>query len=433
MVKPLKWIGVLAGLVSVAYTVKFNIGQAVSVDDKVLAALTGIAQDSAEIFFAVMGVAILSQWKKQTYIIRLSGIIMVLVSITLVLWSITATYGSNNAMIEGSVAKSNFERMKLTNMQNALNANNDAVSEMNATASAMRAKAGEYSAKYKRRALEGMASAQGVSERAASIANNSLSTIAEMSKIDGDLISSVNTADSAFSKIAGLLGVSKDSVSTTAIFTRATQLEMIAIFCFIACNLLTPASARREQKKPVAKDTGSRKSVPAKSGPSAAMASANQQATNQPLAVGQTEILNTDSSAEISPPFQGLIPRKSTDSNQPKPAESLSALSRSGKSVPVDSEALEAAYQAFKDMLVYRTDPVFYNKDKSVKISDKCVPIVRELIIKNGGKHTMIQAKKTYVQWVKRAIAEKVPKLRENTGKVDRNNPRFYWTDREIK
>lgn len=429
MTGPLKWIGVLAGFVSIAYTVKFNVGQAVAIDDKVLAALTGIAQDSAEIFFAVMGVAILSQWKSQSVAGRCAGFAMIALSVTLVLWSITATYGSNNAMIEGSVNKSKFEQMKLTNMQNALTANNDAVSEMNATASAMRAKAGEYSAKYKRRSLEGMAGAQKVSEKAAEIAQNSLSTIAEMNKIDGEAIGNVNTADSAFSKIAELLGVSKSSVSTTAIFARATQLEMICIFCFIAHGLLAPASEKREQKKAKPKDTGTRKSYTPKSAQNAVTASASQQTTKQPLSVGQTEIISTESSKQISPPFQGFTGAKSATSKTDSTTKTLSALSKSADSVGDESESLESAYQEFKDMLVYRDDPMFYNKDKSVKISDKCVPKVRELIIKNGGKQTMIKAKDTYVGWVKRAIKERVPKLRENTGIADRNNPRFYWTD----
>ena len=242
----------LAFLVSVTYTIKFNVGQAVGLDDKILSGATGFLQDATEVGFALFGAAIIADWSKQTKVMRFVAMLCIALSMSLILWSITSTWGANSAMIDSSVSASNFEQKKLGLIENSMRLNSDAARGMEENAAMIREKAKAYTAKYTSRAIDKIQEAQAVSERAGQLANRNLSALDELNKIDRELVGNVNSANAAFDRLSQFFNTDRNTVGTTFLLTRATQLELIGILAAIFV-IFIPAVPKKQKQKPVQK------------------------------------------------------------------------------------------------------------------------------------------------------------------------------------
>lgn len=258
MRKTAVWISLGAFFVSVTYTILFNMGQASDKEvwdilgfqfpyAKVLLAATGVLQDSSEILAFLFGFWILSSTGKKPASMIIMAWSAIILSITLVLWSIASTWGSNNAIIDNATAASSFEKQKLAAIQAAIDTNSAAIGDLSANAAAMRDRAEAYGAKYTSKAIATIGDANTMSQQAAAMAAGSMAAVNKLDTIDKDLISSVNSAEAAFTRIADATGMTQETVGTTFLLTRATQLEMIGIITGLFVILLpAPASARRK-------------------------------------------------------------------------------------------------------------------------------------------------------------------------------------------
>ena len=236
-------ISLLAFTVSVTYTVLFNIGQANTLFEQILAGTTGLIQDSSEILAFLFGFWLLTAGDKQR-LTKIIGWSSILLSVTLVLWSIASTWGANSAMIDSSSAKANAERAKMSLIQDTINQNRNAAQSMQDNADAIREQASQYGKKFISRSIDKIGEAQKVSEEAGRLANRSMSALDRMDNIDTDLIGSVNSAQAAFNRISDALDVDSNTVGTTFLLTRATQLEIIGIITGLFV-ILVPAGAAK--------------------------------------------------------------------------------------------------------------------------------------------------------------------------------------------
>ena len=245
-------LSLFAFLVSVTYTIKFNVGQATGLDDKMLSGATGFLQDATEVGFALFGAAIISDWTKQAKVMRFIALLCITLSLSLILWSITSTWGANSAMIDGATASAGFEKKKLSLIEDSMRLNSDAARGMEENAAMIREKASAYSAKYTSRAIDKIQEAQAVSERAGQLANRNLSALDELNKIDRELVGNVNSANAAFDRLSQFFNTDRNTVGTTFLLTRATQLELIGILAAIFV-IFIPAAPKKQKQKPLQK------------------------------------------------------------------------------------------------------------------------------------------------------------------------------------
>ena len=300
-------LSLFAFLVSVIYTIKFNVGQATGLDDKILSGATGFLQDATEVGFALFGAAIIADWAKQTKVMRFIAMLCITLSLSLILWSITSTWGANSAMIDGASASAGFEKKKLSLIEESMRLNSDAARGMEENAAMIRDKAKAYGAKYTSRAIDKIQEAQAVSERAGQLANRNLSALDELNKIDRELVGNVNSANAAFDRLSLFFNTDRNTVGTTFLLTRATQLELIGILAAIFV-IFIPAAPKKQKQKPVQKkakaDTESQRAaessqranqVPSNYSPSGAISASVPSPKSTVSGVGRTELqLNTE-------------------------------------------------------------------------------------------------------------------------------------------
>lgn len=257
----------VAFLISVTYTVMFNIAQSHTLLDKVLAGATGFVQDSTEIIIFAVAYLIWTAKGKKSFMEHAIAFSCVILSLSLVAWSIASTWGANNAMIGSSMSAANYEREKLNLIKSSAALNSSASQSMQANAEALRKSAEDRGRKYATKAASEIQKAQSMSERAATMATKNLTALSELNNIDRDLIASVNSADAAFDRISQALEVDKNVVGTTFLLTRAGQLELIGIIFGIVALFLTPTGGntgrRNTEKNDTAKgDTAEKLSAP---------------------------------------------------------------------------------------------------------------------------------------------------------------------------
>ena len=171
----------------------------------------------------------------------------------------------------------------------------------------IRDKAKAYGVKYTSRAIDKIQEAQTVSERAGQLANRNLSALDELNKIDRELVGNVNSANAAFDRLSLFFNTDRNTVGTTFLLTRATQLELIGILAAIFV-IFIPAAPKKQKHKPVQKkakaDTEVQRAaessqranqVPSNYSPSGAISASVSSPKSTVSGVGRTEIqLNTE-------------------------------------------------------------------------------------------------------------------------------------------
>lgn len=232
----------LAGIISVIYTVKFNTAQATAQEDQLLLAITGVVQDSAEYPFIAIG--LIMAWMASSWFYRIAGLVMAGTGITLLLWSIAATFGSNNAIIGESVARTELAEKQMKLVEQVVANTSSTAATMQANADAARAKAQTYSSKFNRRASEQIVVAQGHAEKAAVENDKALQALDSMDKIDQDALTQRNSAVELFKKMAVFLGVEESTVENAFLLTRASQLEIITSIGVLVTVLILLAQWR---------------------------------------------------------------------------------------------------------------------------------------------------------------------------------------------
>ena len=249
------WISFFAFLVSVIYTILFNIGQASDAEviqvfgyafpyAKALLAATGALQDSTEILAFLFGFWILTLPGRKPRFLVMMATVAIILSITLVAWSIASTWGSNSAMIDQQAARGTVAREQLALIQRTIAGNEEAASDLRRNAAAIRIKAADYGSKYTSKAIEKINEAQGISAQAAELAKANLKAIEAMGQVDQDALTDINSAQAAFDRIAAATGLSPEAVGTTFLLTRASQLEAIGIISGLFVIMIPPAPRR---------------------------------------------------------------------------------------------------------------------------------------------------------------------------------------------
>jgi len=262
--KTAKYLAFAAFAVSVTFTIIFNTSQASGYLDMILLAATGVIQDSSEVLLAVIAFFFWTH-KSKTKIFKVIAVICMIISLSLVAWSITATWGGNNAMIEKQANEADLEKSKLDLLTTAIANSDNVANAAISNAEAMRNKAKSYSKKYNQRAKKMIEESQKLVDKASKSARTTMELFDRMKGIDQNKIASVNSAKAAFNKISAVTGASTETVSTTFLLSRATQLELIGIVFAIVAMLTSTPNAIRVQtgstKKPKAKE-GKKESKP---------------------------------------------------------------------------------------------------------------------------------------------------------------------------
>lgn len=238
----------IAAIISMIYTVKFNRAQANDADDQNLLAVTGVVQDMAEYPFIVIGLIML--FMVRGWFFRITGAVMATIGVTLLLWSIAATFGSNNAIIGESVARTQLAETQLA-LVNQVVQNSTATAEtMQANAAATRQRAESYSTKYNMRAAQVLEQAQGQAQQAAEENSKALAALENLNNIDQDALTQRNSAVELFNKMAVFLGVDRSTVENMFLLTRAGQLEFITAFGVLVSVLVLVAAWRSGNHQP---------------------------------------------------------------------------------------------------------------------------------------------------------------------------------------
>jgi len=290
-----KIISIGAFLVSVSFTVIFNISQASGMLDMVLLAFLGVIQDSSEVILAIVGVMF---WLRGGRLFKAISLLCFVVSISLVGWSITATWAGNNGMIESASKEAELISDKYGLLKSAIQSRSQAADQMMDNANAMSEKAKSYSKKYNWRAKKMLEESQKIANQAADSSRSIDSLLSKIDSIDTDKIAKVNSAKAAFKKISGVTDIEENKVATVFLLTRASQLELIGIIMALVALITGDTSVKditaevRKKKKRSKEKSAKDKSTSVKSEPTSVKKSVKK----------QTKV-GTPSNTEVKPEF----------------------------------------------------------------------------------------------------------------------------------